>query len=94
MNERSSCRFDSIEEAHEYIGLLREVVEETQVLMLDETDEARHAGAERTVTALRLVSYKLEQLHHNLATSSRLLNDLRTLRRALNGERQDRAVVA
>ena len=38
--------------------------------------------------AFQLVAYKLEQLHLHLATSRRLLNDLRALRRMLHGERE------
>ncbi len=37
--------------------------------------------------ALRLVLYKLEKLEQHLASSRRLLNDLRTLRRLMLEER-------
>ena len=46
-------------------------------------DEATRAGAERHLDALQLVDFKLGQLAHHLAASSRVLNDLTMLRRVL-----------
>jgi hypothetical protein len=86
--ERPGQHFDSIEEAHEYLGVMRQVVEETQALILEESGDAARDQEGRRLDALRLVTYKLEQLDGHLAASSRLLNDLRTLRRALYGERK------
>jgi hypothetical protein len=48
---------------------------------------AKSERAERRLEALQLVTYKLEQLSRHIDTSQRLLNDLRTLRRLLLGER-------
>lgn len=79
------CRFESIEEAHEYIRLLREVVDETQTLVREEIEGL--AADRRGRDALALVEYKLTQLREHLGTSGRLLNDLRSLRRILYGER-------
>jgi hypothetical protein len=39
--------------------------------------------------ALRIVEFKLDKLEQHLKTSSRLLNDLRTLRRLLLDERAE-----
>ena len=50
---------------------------------------APHAGLERRVDAFRLVSLKLNQLRQHLLASLVLLNDLRTLRRLLLGERRE-----
>jgi hypothetical protein len=81
------CRetpFDNIESAHEYVQLLCEAVDES--LQHTAADlEAADAGRQRD--ALRLVVYKLTQLRASLTTSSRVLNDLRTLRRLLLHER-------
>jgi hypothetical protein len=88
MSARLISRFDSIEEAQEYIRLLREVVTETRESVRHDMAEPAGGDSRRRRDALMLVDYKLEQLHQHLATSSRLLNDLRTLRRALYGERQ------
>ena len=82
------ARFESIEEAQEYIRLLREVVSDTQEIVRADLAEAPLDGVARSRDALRLVDYKLEQLREHLSTSGRLLNDLRTLRRAIYGERQ------
>lgn len=83
-----ASRFESIEEAQEYIRLLREVVTDTRGIVLSDLSEIAPGDSPRREDALRLVEYKLEQLHQHLATSGRLLNDLRTLRRAIYGERQ------
>jgi len=83
--------FDTIESAHQYLQLLDKVLEEVQ----DNTDQdlKRIALTDtmaigRSVEAVHLVSYKLEQLRHHIKASSRILNDLRTMRRLLLGERQ------
>jgi len=39
------------------------------------------------VQAMQIVQFKLDKLEHHLKTSSRLLNDLRSLRRLLLEER-------
>jgi len=51
---------------------------------------ARGEGATRRLDALQLAAYKLDRLASHVNTSHRLLNDLRTLRRLLLGERHDR----
>ena len=74
-------------------GLLRNLVladMETDV----EAEIALATGehADRRQEALRLVSYNLAKLSMHMTASRRILNDLRTLRRLLLGERG--AVVA
>ena len=82
--------FDSIESAYEYVGLLREAIDESYAEIQDDTDEAQRTnGAERRVQALRLVDLKLNQLRKHILASLIILNDLRTLRRLLLGERAD-----
>lgn len=90
----AASRFESIEEAQEYIRLLREVISDTREIVQADLTEPAINDSTRRHDALRLVDYKLEQLHHHLATSGRLLNDLRTLRRAIYGERQGSRVLA
>jgi len=82
--------FDSIEGAHDYVRLLEETIGATRKT-IDEDIAAALAtkGAERQVDALRLVNYKLNQLHGHFIESRRLLNDLRTLRRLLLGGREE-----
>ncbi len=85
MNYESETPFDSIEGAHEYIKLLSQAVQEAQ-----ETVQADlNGGADpKQLEALRVVFYNLEKLAQHLKAGSRILNDLRTLRRLLMQERQ------
>jgi hypothetical protein len=81
--------FDSIEGAYQYVSLLSEAVGEARISIQQDADiGGRTKGAERRVEALRVVDYKLDQLGEHLAAMLRILNDLRTLRRLLLGERQ------
>jgi len=79
--------FDRIEGSLEYIGLLRETIQATEVEIQKEVVRAKSERAERRLQALQLVTYKLERLGRHIDTSHRLLNDLRTLRRLLLDER-------
>jgi hypothetical protein len=79
--------FDSIADAHQYIGILRDVVRKSQSEVDEEIGRAVAAGAERRIQALYIVSHKLTQLHLHLDAARRTLNDLRTLRRLLFDER-------
>jgi len=79
----SQTAFDTIESAQEFLGLLREAVEESK--QTTQSDIEQEEG--RNLDALRLVFYKLEKLEQHLKASGRLLNDLRTLRRLLLEER-------
>lgn len=86
MSHRVEAPFESIENAHEYLKLLLETVEEAKRDINDQmiaTDQMSH----RRVQALRMVQFKLEKLQRHLTVSSRSLNDLRTLRRLLLEER-------
>jgi hypothetical protein len=52
------------------------------------------AKLQRRIEALQIVQFKLDKLEHHLKTSSRLLNDLRTLRRLLLEERLEPVTTA
>jgi len=80
--------FDSIEDAHQYVSLLGEVLDQTQDTIQEDIAMARSSGAARRLEALLLVHYKLERLRHHMGASRHILNDLRTLRRLLLGERE------
>lgn len=84
MGAHRETPFDSIENAHEYVQLLCEAVDES---VQDTSLDLESARNERHQHALRLVKYKLTQLQGHLTASSRVLNDLRTLRRLLLDER-------
>ena len=87
MRRSDEIPFDSIENAQEYIRLLIEAVREAK----DETEsniaDADRWKVTRRVEALRLVQHKLSRLEQHLIVSSRVLNDLRSLRRLLLEER-------
>ena len=81
--------FYSIEGALEYVGLLGEAIEKAKRGVEAEATRARAERAARQLDALQLAAYKLDLLASHVSTSHRLLNDLRTLRRLLLGERYD-----
>jgi hypothetical protein len=80
--------FDSIEGALEYVGLLRESLQEARGTIDQDIALAEGEGAARRREALHIVAYKLERLDHHVGASRRLLNDLRTLRRLLLNQRE------
>lgn len=86
-NEHSDRPFHSLESSHEYVGLLLQAIEETAADVGEDQRHAHDAGAARRHMAFQLIAYKLQQLRLHVATSRRLLSDLRTLRRMLQGER-------
>ena len=86
-NKPSSTPFDSIESAHEYIGLLCEAVDEAEGTIAREITYPCAFTGRRHLDALRLADYKLKALRQHFVVSQRLLTDLRTLRRYLLDER-------
>ena len=88
MGTQPETPFDSVENAHEYVRLLRDVIADAKKDISVDVAAAASNGARR-LEALRLVEYKLGKLEQHLQSSSRLLNDLRTLRRLLLDERSD-----
>jgi len=86
MSTQPETPFDSVESAHEYVRLLWEAIGDARK-ELEADIAAASAKPDRRLEALRLVQYKLEKLDLHLQSSSRLLNDLRTLRRLLLEER-------
>jgi len=88
MSSRPEAPFDSIENAQDYLRLLLETIVEARKDIAADLTAAEEAKLERRREALRLVQYKLESLEQHLRSSSRTLNDLRTLRRLLLDERQ------
>ncbi len=90
MDHQRGNHFDSIESAQGFLSLLTEVVADTkQVLDADAHGEAS-AKSPRRLEALRIAAYQLEKLELHLHRSVRILNDLRTLRRLLFGERHQK----
>jgi hypothetical protein len=87
MSRRIETPFDSIENSQQYIRLLAEIVAEAKRDIDDEIILSALRMSERRVQALRVVEYNLEKLQRYLSSSRRTLNDLRSLRRLLHGER-------
>jgi hypothetical protein len=75
------------------VRLLGEAISEAKSEITTDLDVAARSKLERRVQALQIVQFKLEKLEKHLQTSSRLLNDLRTLRRLLLEERAEPAPV-
>ena len=87
MPDPRTTPFDSIESAHEYVGLLCEALDEAERMIEDEVTHPCAFTGPRHLDALRLVDYKLKTLRQHFMASRRLLTDLRTLRRYLLDER-------
>jgi hypothetical protein len=80
--------FESIESAQHFIALLAEAIADARQEIREDTATATAACAARQVEALRLVDHKLSQLSAHVLASSRILNDLRKLRRLLIGQEE------
>jgi hypothetical protein len=78
--------FDTVESAQHFVALLAEAIAEAREEIKEDTKAAMAAAAERQVEALRLVEHKLSQLAMHTHASSRILNDLKMLRRVLLGQ--------
>ncbi len=89
MSRPQQSPFDSVENAHQYVRLLVEAIVEAKGEIAADLGTDAPAQPERRVEALRLVQFKLDKLERHLESSSRLLNDLRTLRRLLFDERPE-----
>jgi hypothetical protein len=91
LSYESETPFDSIEGAQDYLKLLNQtVLEAKQAVQAD-----LNGGADpKQLEALRLVFYNLEKLTQHLKAGSRILNDLRSLRRLLFQERGPKVAAA
>jgi hypothetical protein len=80
--------FGTIESAHDFMVLLAAAVSQAkEELQVDVDREAASPELSRRLDALRIAFYNIEKLELHLSRSSRILNDLRTLRRLLFEER-------
>jgi hypothetical protein len=91
--ERGSHRdagtpFDSIESTHEYMSMFLKSIDEARRDVAAEIAGAEHNHKERLKEALLLVAHGLAKLNLHISSTSRILNDLRMLRRLLLGEQQ------
>jgi hypothetical protein len=88
LDSRPSTPFDSVENTQEYFRFLLETLAEVTREIEGDIAVAVEVNSPRRVEALRLVQFKLQKLEEHVKASSRLLNDLRTLRRLLLNERE------
>ena len=87
MNHAIETTFDSIESAHEFVGLLTAAVIEAKRDIEADVQKESDSKFPRRLEALRLALYNVEKLEFHVNKSHRILNDLRSLRRLLFEER-------
>ena len=88
MKSQTDDPFGTIESAHDFVELLAETISQAkEELRVDVNRESGGGDVARRVDALRIALYKVEKLEFHLSRSTRILNDLRTLRRLLFHER-------
>lgn len=85
--------FDSIESAHEFLALFTQVVLETKRDIEAHLQREMSSNSSRRLEAVQIIAYLLETLEIDAKSSCRILNDLRSLRRLLLGERAGAAMV-
>ena len=78
-------QFESLESAHDFMDLLLETALEAKQELI--TDIEREAIQSRRLDVLQVALYNLQKLELHVNRTSRILNDLRTLRRLLFEER-------
>jgi len=79
--------FDSIESTQEFLTLVAQVVLEAKRDIGAHLQREMSSSFSRRLEALQIIVYLLETLEINIKKSRRILNDLRSLRRLLLGER-------
>lgn len=87
MNSESKASFETIESAQEYLGLLVQVLSESQEAIEAEIRAQDATASPRRLDALKLIVYNLQKLSAHMKRSHLILNDLRTLRRLVHQER-------
>ena len=94
MRKRTTMPFDTLESAHEFVKLLDATLAETRTELDADITRESAVTPNRRLDALRVAEYHLDRLDYHLKRSSRLLNDLRTIRRLLFEERSLRSPIA
>ena len=79
--------FDSVESANEFVTLVAQVALETKRDIEADLQRAITSNFPRRVEALQIIAHSLDTLEMHMKQSRRILNDLRSLRRLLLGER-------
>jgi hypothetical protein len=86
MGHKPDSPFSGIESAHEFLGLLCQVVADAKG-ELSTHIERESLNPSRRLDALRIASYNLDKLQEHVNRSVRILNDLRSIRRLVFEER-------
>src|ERR1035438_8393884 len=84
---RLEDQFETLESAHDFTALLAETVAEAKWELESDVQRESALNVSRRLDALRIALYGLEKLELHVNRSTRILNDLRTLRRLLFAER-------
>lgn len=87
MSQSRENPFDSVESAREFITMLSGVIAEAKQDVEEHLQQELTAKTSRSCDALRIAHYNLVKLEAHMNSSSRILNDLRSLRRLLFDER-------
>jgi hypothetical protein len=82
--DSSDAPFSTIENAHEFLGCLGEAIDQALNEVQKELSECVALQQQRQIDAWRVVFHTTSKLSSHVATSRRLLNDLRTLRNLLH----------
>ena len=88
MSYRRETPFDNIESAQQFVELLIQAINESRRDVDAKIALAEGNGSRHSKKALQLVSANLAKLSQHMATSRRILNHLKTLRRLLLQERR------
>lgn len=84
--------FDTIESAQDFVCVLNETIIEAREEIQQTFQHELSLPRSRHRDALQIALYNLEKLEKHMASSRRILNDLRSLRRLLFAERKFRRV--
>jgi hypothetical protein len=87
MSKKPENPFESIESAREFINILSDVIAEAKLEVEEHIEQEASSEQSRSLDALRIAHYNLVKLETHVGSSSRILNDLRSLRRLLVAER-------
>jgi hypothetical protein len=94
MTQIQTTPFDTIESAQDFVRVLCETVAEARQEVEQDYNRALELPPSRHRDALQIAVYNMDRLEKHLASSRRILNDLRSLRRLLFAEREFRHVKA
>jgi hypothetical protein len=88
LSSESENPFSTIESAQDFVKLLTKAIREAKQELAALAERETASEASRRLDALRISLYSVTKLEVHMHHSSRILNDLRTLRRLLLAERE------